>query len=1402
MSAVRQESATLESMKQKLKEFEQLKLRVPALESELAQVKKENAEVIDTKNEQDKVVSQLRLDMQRLNDLYNTERKQHLEVKHVQLRQEQELVTATKLIDQLKSTAQDSNALEKKNKDLHREVTLLQQRLEEEKAAVARSFQMLEQQHDEAEKVKAELSQHFWNLSEELKANKNRLEESESLRHRLESSLGCIDEAFNEALETSAMAAADNYSLQVEGLNRLVQEEQRHEADTKALRSTVQELRCRIAEKEEARKDMEKQVAQLRQESSSIMASHADQMQAMSDKNKELLASEVRLCHKIEAMARASQNMEKLLAQQKTDNERLEETTDALRREVDALTAARDAAVAASASTSTHTTALEEQLKEAHAKQWAVMQAMKERELQAEEEVRELQEAVRDTEQRLAEMESKKDKIEEMCQAEISQVSHMSNVLKTELEKRLDELSRCGQERDALRAERDRLQGTVETLTGDMKKREKIFQHALDTDRAKIQQEMKAKNNRIRNLEAEKQELLGETSQLMAQLSAEQKAKSNTDRNISEGNKALAAAQEEIKSLRLDNTRLTRDGQESTKRERDLQDKLSDMEGQFRLDISRLDAIVKESRKTAAQQVGELTTKCQSLCDELAEERKHKSDLQNSERQAVMNADKYSTELKQLRTEHEDFQMNAAKEIAAAKREAQNTLGKVKTLADIKAKMEMELVTLRMERARAGSEVTQLLDKIKGLEEKCSTLETDLSNTTDELDKMTASCRRSKASVGDLESNLQRHVKMLSKATEEIERLEKHSFMEGKKLRTNLNSANRKLQEQSDIIAKLTMEVESSAANFSKLQATTNETISGLMEELKRTEDALSKERSSNSQEMGKAHQRISGLQSQLESFKDSMNEKLIQTESDRSDKQVMLLQLNSEINRLKQLNDGKDSRIDDLEKQHQEDRLKLQELRSKVTNLESELSEVRIELAKSDKKQRLLSVKLQKDGSSPSRQYEDTWTGGYGVGGGGNGEDAHSQKDFDSKNRMYLQDDDEYVGIKSKYSGGNYDDIRDGADAGTDDVYGGTYDPYQNGDSAGDEYHGHYSSAAVATIDASPINSGRGDTEGCTNDDDYVDEEAFQRAIAAAGTNVPTYGRVASASDIFAASNSALHGHPYGQDNRGGGGGNRRDRDSLLEGEGAGEGEDPSSIAASIARTQRFLQRRGKGGSMSSDGNPLGANGSAGIGGSDEEDYQSRSRKPKSRSNSRQGGSSKRAEAACGSGGSKVSVPRGSDGGRQVSGATYLHDDNNDSNDENDFAFGAPMLMPATPPVIGNGGSLTFAGLSGDDDKVPLSRESTRSLPVRGSEGFIAAEGGSTGTSKSGSGPRSKSSSSKKRNKASAVGSAGSGGSNKRGGDDSAGKSNGGGNCSGGDGGIFPRISPLRKGSSWKGDA
>lgn len=83
---------------------------------------------------------------------------------------------------------------------------------------------------------------------------------------------------------------------------------------------------------------------------------------------------------------------------------------------------------------------------------------------------------------------------------------------------RLEDLVAVRKDRDQLLSEREALTQQHADLTQLLNKNEALFKKTLDADRGKLRQELQARSSRVKALEADKQELLGETSQLIKQV--------------------------------------------------------------------------------------------------------------------------------------------------------------------------------------------------------------------------------------------------------------------------------------------------------------------------------------------------------------------------------------------------------------------------------------------------------------------------------------------------------------------------------------------------------------------------------------------------------------------------------------------------------------------------------------------------------------------------------------------------------------------------------------------------------------------------------------------------------------------------------------------------------------------
>ena len=1287
MAAVRHESQSLENLKAQMKSMEEVKKEIPVLKEKLQFAEESLMAKNREKKCADEAMEDLKADLQRLNDMYANERKQNLESQEKQLSLQQELDLCKLEMDKAVKAAPRIAELQKSNQAQKLQIDILKQNLEEEQRAVQKGVQLMEKQTEEAEQCKAELSQHFWSVSEELKQTQEQLQGAQQVSQQLEQALVAMGERVEQSQGELQQAAVSQQSLKQDFEKKNAAALHDLEEKNKRLSDGKANLVVQLAEHQSQLAEADKHIRTIEENHKKYQAEKDEELAKLQD---EVLA-QGRLREEISTLTSKLATQKELENKFKADVEEWEKKYEDLNATYKSETHAKSDALLSIQNSSTVHKALENQLKEANQKHWQEIQKTKGMELEFESKIESLQQSVSDKDMRIQSLEEEREKIQEMYQEEVGRISHVSGVLKAELEKRLDELGSCSKERDELKADNSKLQSQIDNVEENLKKKEKVFAHVVETDRNKIANEMKSKNNRLRALENEKQDLLKETQHLMDQISLEQKAKTESIKDYKKAKVRMEEAEEECRVASTEANKYKRECDRLLQAEAQLKTQLQTSEEQFRTDITRLDGIVKNSKRTAAQQVTDLSNKVKALQDELNDERTHKESLVESEKTATSNAEKFSTQLEALKLEFEEFQFNAAKEIAAAKRDSQHTSGKVKSLLDIKSKMEMELVQLRLERARSGSDVTHLADRVKELEGKVESQTIAIRKADDENEKLLANNRRLKSNEIDAEAALSKSTKQLTKAKEEIERIEKHSMIESKKMRTQLNAMNRKIHESEDIIANLQEEAESYNTSYTKLQNTSNKTITGLIEELKRTEELLVTERKTNNQEISTMQHHLTEMRTKLENTTHSMQEKMYHHQNDKTDKENLLNQLNAEASRLKALCNTREERIAELEKQHQEDRSKMQVLRNEVVAAENSVADMQLEVAKSETKRKNLEEKIEQmeDKAEDWKRehgntlkevqasYEYNPSGGGALDNGIGSIDEYSNDyyggsiassyDVDPKYKLFIDHedvDDDAHEVAEEDSVQTYTEDQSNSKRPTSHKEANKYSP-----SSYKRDKPQHSAPAKTNFRHSPIVD---KYDEFALQQDIEEEEGINSAISAANNHRSSYGYKKEPSDEVE-EDITLD--------------TRRVNDSIdmtqkyLQKKSkvttSGD-EDAESVAASIARTQRFLKRRG-----------------VSDGGSEQEknmkNMQEKSKRTwgslaqqEGKQQSPSPDQDKRKQHTL-TNKSPVETKQQQNinaGGRVVSGANFLHDTNDeDDNDGMMFNINAPGLVPATPP-------------------------------------------------------------------------------------------------------------------------
>lgn len=167
----------------------------------------------------------------------------------------------------------------------------------------------------------------------------------------------------------------------------------------------------------------------------------------------------------------------------------------------------------------------------------------------------------------------------------------------------------------------------------------------------------------------------------------------------------------------------------------------------------------------------------------------------------------------------------------------------MKIIVESKTRIEMEMITLRSELNRIEIENQKQLELNKNLESSQHALKEQVHTSQVTIDNLTDSCNKYKTITTDMEETLSRKNKAIDSLKEDLVQLERDGLIEIRRLRLQLNSAEQEINEIRPMIPILQKDAAESKANVLKLQTNTSGTVNGLLEEVRKAEDTLMKER-------------------------------------------------------------------------------------------------------------------------------------------------------------------------------------------------------------------------------------------------------------------------------------------------------------------------------------------------------------------------------------------------------------------------------------------------------------------------------------------------------------------------------------------------------------------------------
>ena len=948
MMAVKKEAEGLEKLKSKLRDMDDLKRRNSDLKEKLQASESANSDLHRMLETAEKESEAQREDMQSLNDMYNDERTRHLEVQQRFLTQEQELMHLKGEAETDKRELAKIGQLRQSHQKTLGQLASTQKKLEDSHEDWARATKAFEERIRSTEADKENVSKHVWNLTEEIRGLRSDVEHARLEKDALQEALGSSEQRTKQAKELCIMITEDGLShrfrngearskqnslivdlqKQIAGLETLVE---RKDENMQMLNDKLNSFhKARNSEKEEVRNKVNELMDALGGSRSTV--SHLEQQCTLA-RERELTATRL-----LEEKETEVENLTITLSTVNSQlNSREKELESALKLRSDAQSKLQDH--------NNHFEAMQNQIRDGQTKYWDELRKMKEKEVELTAEIESLSSSLEDRRGEIRILEKEKSEQVKLIEEESTRTAEMATNLRKDLEARTDELTSIRKERDALRAERDTLEEKAKNSEKIIQKNEMMYQKALESDRSKIQHEIRVKLGRMKGMEEEKQELLKELEELMSQLGASRKEISRLKVELESTKRSLQDLEIQYTSVATDKDELQSEIRIAQRKEQELRDQAARLDTQFRADVAKLETMVKESKKNAAAQVTEISNRVKATMDDAENIRKERDNLLEAERVAKGETEKVRTELTLVKQAHDEMQLKMAGEGANLKREITELRSRMKIMQESKSKTDTEAMEVRLDQTRLENECARLKESLKDAENRVSAKEQEVEGTRSELIRVTDLYKAHKVKLVDLEQKELHHQKAMGKVMEESARVENTTKMELRRMRVVVQNAESESDESRKMIPRLQKEAIEAKAAAQQARKKCDAEIADLLEQLQKAEESLSYERRKAQQQVEQYHSRVVELQSSLEKTKGSMEEDLYKTKTEASNKEQRNMMLESDLTRTQLAHKEAESRIGDLERQRQSERAKLMEIKEALATAESSLHSTRTEL-------------------------------------------------------------------------------------------------------------------------------------------------------------------------------------------------------------------------------------------------------------------------------------------------------------------------------------------------------------------------------------------------------------------------------------------------------------------------
>jgi chromosome segregation ATPase len=952
MAAVKKEASALESMKIKLKEMEELKSRYNELKKKFSDKETENEEKAKKLAFYESNLIEMRSDMQKLNDLYTSnhghlstaqQRISSLETELTDIRNQKDFFfKETEKIPELKSAVKTlkiqlksvNNTLEEVKKNFisaEEEWKKEKHRLEKSKDEVNSHIYLLS---DEVEKYKQSLSFKIEETKEIQAVHTKEKEHSQLYKERASMIMEDLKVRYESKILKIKRIIPENSSLTIE----IVKYQQQLSAKTEEVAELTSKLTILDEKTKNFRENSEKMLSSLQENTKELSHKCSTYLQEINNLKQKYIMKQ----NEAETLQNELLNLKNNLCnQEQTFTTREMELSNSLK----GVSSQRDELSYKLTNITQQYENVSTQLKNETTKYWEELHKLKSSETSLIEENEKLSNELSTITVRLHHLETEKLSSQKQLETKTQDNNHIITALKEELEKRLNEIMGIRTEKDVLMEKEKELLVQNVTLKQEFQRLDTLMKKTLENERSQFQNTLQTEKNKIKNLEFSKHQLLEENENLEMKIIEIQKEipilKGLNEEKIHQ----LEKHNDQVDLLKTQLLEKSKENSKFNEEIRNLKEKLTENHHYLQNELGKYDNIIKDNKKSHSQQILELNSQLSSLFKEIES---YKTMLLTKD-DSIMNLEKEKEKFFQenikLSSKNNELNESFNAEINTLRKELYDYRNKQKISQESKTKLEKDVINFQMLINNLEVDLQKAIETNRNLENNHTNLQEKMKTLQTTNDNLSTNNTQLTCKLQEYESILSHKNNIIDNLNNNIINIEKDSLMEIKRLKLLSSSNDNEVNELRTTNSSLLKEINEYKTNLSKLQNNNNSTLNNILEEMKKTEDLLTKERKARQSENDSFYNKNREYEVNYELLQKNCHEISSTFKQDIHKLELKLSLIENDNDRYKNQLREKDLRIEEIENSAFSNRKKLLEMKERMDILENENIEMKNKL-------------------------------------------------------------------------------------------------------------------------------------------------------------------------------------------------------------------------------------------------------------------------------------------------------------------------------------------------------------------------------------------------------------------------------------------------------------------------